>query len=149
MAQLLVVDDEAAIRELLRILLQGEGHDVREAKDGASALEHVLHAMPDVILLDVAMPGMNGWRFLEELYARGLRNRTRVIMISGHADRGLGADQLRVGLPSHFIAKPFHPQTIIDAVDDALAHTPEELLERRDRSHTLARLLNQIDQLIV
>jgi CheY-like chemotaxis protein len=65
--KVLVIDDEAPIRLLCRVNLEAEGMEVIEAADGPSGLERARAEAPDVILLDVMMPGLDGWRVAEEL----------------------------------------------------------------------------------
>ena len=67
MAEILVVDDERVIREGLKASLQGEGFDVRTARDGAEALEKIRERKPDLVLLDVMMPKKNGFCCCEEI----------------------------------------------------------------------------------
>lgn len=66
----LIVDDDAIIRELMRLVLTEEGFDVIEAPDGAAALELAGQAQPALILLDLLMPVMDGWQFIESYYRR-------------------------------------------------------------------------------
>jgi CheY-like chemotaxis protein len=65
--RVLVIDDEAPIRLLCRVNLEAEGMDVLEAADGPTGLEKARAETPDVVLLDVMMPGLDGWRVAEEL----------------------------------------------------------------------------------
>ena len=67
MTKVLVIDDEAPIRLLCRVNLEAEGMDVLEAADGPTGLDQARELAPDVILLDVMMPGLDGWRVAEEL----------------------------------------------------------------------------------
>ena len=67
MAEILVVDDERVIREGLKGLLSGEGFAVRTARDGEDALRKISERAPDLVLLDVMMPKMNGFRTCEEI----------------------------------------------------------------------------------
>lgn len=67
MAEVLIVDDERVIREGLRVTLSGEGYDVRTARDGDDALAKIAEKRPDLVLLDVMMPKMNGFRCCEEI----------------------------------------------------------------------------------
>src|SRR5438445_1870794 len=66
MTKVLVIDDEAPIRLLCRVNLEAEGMDVLEAADGPTGLDQARELAPDVILLDVMMPGLDGWRVAEE-----------------------------------------------------------------------------------
>ena len=65
--RVLVIDDEAPIRLLCRVNLEAEGMEVLEAADGPSGLDQARRERPDVVLLDVMMPGLDGWRVAEEL----------------------------------------------------------------------------------
>ncbi|HVH52093.1 MAG TPA: response regulator, partial [Gaiellaceae bacterium] len=67
MTRVLVIDDEAPIRLLCRVNLEAEGMDVLEASDGPSGLEMARDEVPDVVLLDVMMPGLDGWHVAEHL----------------------------------------------------------------------------------
>ena len=67
MTRVLVIDDEAPIRLLCRVNLEAEGMGVLEASDGPSGLEKARHELPDVVLLDVMMPGLDGWGVAEAL----------------------------------------------------------------------------------
>ena len=77
MTTVLVIDDEAPIRLLCRVNLEAEGMDVLEAADGPSGLETARAEQPDVVLLDVMMPGLDGWRVAEELLDDPRRRRSR------------------------------------------------------------------------
>lgn len=147
MARILVVDDEAAIRAVIAAVLEEEGHTISHARDGAEALAAVEASVPDLIVLDLAMPGMDGWRLLEELHNRGLRKRTRVVIVSAHYDPTT-ASQTSYRRVGHFLAKPFEPDALVAMVDDALVVEPEELYDRLDRSESLARLIARVDEVM-
>lgn len=146
MAHILAVDDEPHIRELVSVILTAEGHSVELAADGFEALCAVERRLPDLIVLDLAMPEMNGWRFLEELYVRGLRRRTRIVILSGRADEYPGEDV--EGSPRHFLEKPFDAHNLVVMVADALERTPREIVALKDRRAELARLLQKMDRLM-
>jgi len=144
MAEILVVDDEAHVRESIAAILEAEGHEVSQASNGRRALERVAERLPDLIVLDLAMPTMDGWHFLEELHARGLRRRTRVVIVSGRADE-VAAGSARRATGGRFIAKPFESHALLHMVNDALGLDPDELYVRHDRSRNLARLIDKVD----
>lgn len=147
MARILVVDDEAAIRELITAIVEDEGHDVRQARDGAEALDAILQEVPDLVVLDLAMPGMDGWRLLEELHARGLRRKTRIVIVSANYDPATApaAQRSRVG---HFLAKPFEPESLVQMIDEALLQEAEQLYDSLDRVDHLARLIERVDEVL-
>jgi DNA-binding response OmpR family regulator len=122
--RVLVIDDEAPIRLLCRVNLEAEGMDVLEAADGSTGLDLARDEQPDVVLLDVMMPGLDGWRVAEEMLED---NRTRgipIIFLTARAefrDRARGLDIGGVD----YVTKPFNP---LD-----LAQLVRGLLDRIDR----------------
>jgi CheY-like chemotaxis protein len=82
----LVVDDDPVYREASRTLLEQAGYVVEVAVDGAEAVRRVRALMPDVILLDLSMPGMDGWEALREIRGRPAEKRPHVIVMSAHSD---------------------------------------------------------------
>lgn len=135
MANILVVDDDIDVRAAVSAILDAEGHSVRSVGNGARALDEVARAIPDLIVLDLCMPEMDGWRFMEELYDRGLRDKTRVVVISGFIDHVARSSA------AHVLQKPFDPEDLLGAIDDAMSRSPEELVEALDRTDALARLM--------
>jgi DNA-binding response OmpR family regulator len=124
MTRVLVIDDEAPIRLLCRVNLQAEGMQVLEAKDGPSGLETAKSDRPDVILLDVMMPGLDGWRVAELLLDDPVTHEIPIIFLTARAefrDRARGLDIGGVD----YITKPFNPVE--------LARLVRELLVRVDR----------------
>src|ERR1043166_6380518 len=147
MARILVVDDEPSIRMLIRTILQSEGHSITTASNGREALEMVIGNVPDLIVLDLMMPEMDGWHLLEELHIRGLRRHTRVVIVSGHYDpQGVSED--RRAHAHHFLPKPFDPSSLIELINDALERKPAELYQGKDRTGNLKRLIERIDEVM-
>lgn len=134
MARILVVDDEWRIREMLRILLEDAGHSITTASDGHAALESLdVHGIPDLILLDLAMPGMDGWKVIDELYRSGRREQTRILVVTGMDDAPRTSPDI--------LHKPFDAAQLIFAVNRSLAETPQEQCARRARLDGLGALL--------
>lgn len=107
----LVVDDDARVREFIRVNLEMEGYAVAEAADGAEALQALEGQTPDLVLLDVVMPGVDGWQMLQRMQEQ--HGSIPVIMFSGKVDGESVADAARRGAQG-FIGKPFDPQQLID-----------------------------------
>ncbi len=114
----LVVDDEASVRESLGMILEYEGYDVRQASNGREALEAVDTAPPDLVILDVKMPEMDGLATLRALKARGKDVPT--IMISGHADVETAVEATRMGA-FDFFEKPLERERLLLSLRNALA----------------------------
>ena len=117
MTNVLVIDDEAPIRLLCRVNLEAEGMRVLEAADGDTGLQTARDERPDVILLDVMMPGRNGWEVAEELLADDRTNRIPIIFLTARAevkDRAKGIDLGGVD----YVTKPFNPVELAPLVED-------------------------------
>jgi len=113
--RVLVVDDEPGIRNLVVDILRDEGYETRDAEDGLSALDVLRAWTPDVILLDLSMPRMNGWQFLEARREQGLAPHVPVIVVSAsrHIDR-------RVLEQHTVLAKPFEVEGFLRTVRNSL-----------------------------
>src|SRR5262245_45265840 len=117
--RVLVIDDEAPIRLLCRVNLEAEGMDVLEAADGKTGLDLARDQQPDVVLLDVMMPGLDGWRVAEELLEDDRTRGIPIIFLTARAefrDRARGVD---------YVTKPFNPLDLAELV--------RGLLDRIDR----------------
>ena len=104
----LVIDDEAPIRLLCRVNLEAEGIEVLEAPEGETGLELAKRERPDAILLDVMMPGLDGWAVAERLLSDEDTRAIPIIFLTARADlrdrvRGLDAGGL------DYVTKPFNP----------------------------------------
>jgi two-component system nitrogen regulation response regulator NtrX len=116
---ILIADDEASIRQSLAGVLSDEGFEVIEAKDGAAALAKVAEDQPDLVLLDIWMPGeMDGLEVLRRL-REDLSVRVPVIMISGHGNIETAVKAIKLGAYD-FIEKPLSLEKVVVAVNNAL-----------------------------
>ena len=140
--RVLVIDDEAPIRLLCRVNLEAEGMDVLEAADGTTGLDLARDQQPDVVLLDVMMPGLDGWRVAEELLEDDRTNRIPIIFLTARAefrDRARGLDIGGVD----YVTKPFNPLDLAPLVDDLLSRAQRGDVQerRRERLAELRQLL--------
>jgi len=122
--RVLVIDDEAPIRLLCRVNLEAEGMTVLEASDGPSGLALAQEQLPDLVLLDVMMPGLDGWGVAEHMLEGEETARIPIIFLTARAefrDRARGLDIGGVD----YITKPFNPVELAPLV--------RGLLERLDR----------------
>src|SRR5256714_5945421 len=120
----LVIDDEAPIRLLCRVNLEAEGIEVLEAADGTSGLNLAREEHPDVVLLDVMMPGLDGWRVAEELLEHEETRGIPIIFLTARAEFRDRARGLDIG-GIDYVTKPFNPLELAPLVRD--------LLDRIDR----------------
>jgi CheY-like chemotaxis protein len=122
MADLVVVDDDADVVDFLRSLLETHGHDVRVAHDGEAGLRLLRERIPDVLILDVQMPTLDGVAMMRRAAAEGLgTGHLVVILMSGRAD--LAALARQAGTP-HILTKPCRIANVLAAVSRALATVP-------------------------
>ena len=129
MTRVLVIDDEAPIRLLCRVNLEAEGMTVIEAKDGPSGVEKAKREHPDVILLDVMMPGLDGWRVAEELLDDGSTRDIPIVFLTARAEFRDRARGLDIG-GIDYITKPFNPVELAPLVRSLLGRL--EAGERED-----------------
>ena len=149
MARILVVDDEAGIRELLSEILTDEGHDVSAAENAAAARRMRDVARPDLVLLDIWMPDMDGITLLKEWAAAGQLSMP-VIMMSGHGTIDTAVEATKVGALD-FLEKPIGMQKLLTAVNQGLQRasmrTPTALsLAAFTRSAPLKDLKRRLEQ---
>ena len=121
--QILVVDDDERIRQSLGGILKDEGYEVVDAKDGLQALKQVEGEAPDLVLLDIWMPGMDGMEVLERI--KGQIPNLPVIMISGHANIELAVKATKLGAYD-FIEKPLSLEKVLLTVNNALSFSKLE-----------------------
>ncbi len=118
MANILVVDDELGIRDLLREILNDEGHQVEVAENAAQARLARQRERPDLVLLDIWMPDTDGVTLLKEWSASGALTMP-VIMMSGHATIDTAVEATRIGALA-FLEKPITMQKLLKAVEQGL-----------------------------
>ena len=124
MTKVLVIDDEAPIRLLCRVNLEAEGIDVVEAADGPAGIEKAKGEKPDVVLLDVMMPGLDGWRVAEQLLEDDRTSGIPIIFLTARAEFRDRAKGLDIG-GIDYVTKPFNPLELAPLV--------RALLDRIDR----------------
>ena len=115
MTSVLIIDDEAPIRLLCRVNLEAEGMEVVEAADGQAGLEAARERIPDVVLLDVMMPGLDGWAVAEELLRDDRTKGVPIVFLTARADLRDRARGMDVG-GVDYITKPFNPVELASVV---------------------------------
>ena len=140
MAEILIVDDERALREGLKAMLAGEGFAVRTARDGEDALRKISERAPDLVLLDVMMPKMNGFRTCEEI-----RKADAALPVIFLTAKDSEADQVRgIGLGADdYISKDAGESLLLARINRALARATtfgEALAKREAQPIRLGRI---------
>ncbi|MDR5866024.1 response regulator transcription factor [Halomonas koreensis] len=115
MAKVLVVDDEPNIVLSLEFLMQQAGFEVITAEDGETALARVADQAPDLVLLDISLPGIGGFDVLERLRADPERSRLPIVMLTAHGREVEREKGLALGADD-YVTKPFSTQALVDTV---------------------------------
>ncbi|MDQ1708477.1 MAG: two-component system, cell cycle response regulator DivK [Pyrinomonadaceae bacterium] len=116
---ILIADDHDDNRELLQLLLRGAGYEVSEARDGHECLQFAREQHPDVILVDLSMPGMDGWTVFRELQTKPETRTIPCIAVTAHA--GLHRRQaLDAGFRA-YVTKPFRSDDLLEIIASVLA----------------------------
>jgi DNA-binding response OmpR family regulator len=145
-ARILVVDDNDDIRQLVSSILSDDGHSVRLAADGESALEAIRSDPPDVVILDIMMPEMDGYTVLKTMTEEGLKRRTKVIMLTAKTNEADWLQGYRLGADD-YMTKPFTMEELAGTVTEVLRMSPEQLAKRRAEELEKTRLLSRIESL--
>ena len=113
MAKILIVDDAEFLRVRISKMLAGDGFDVDEAENGSAAIEKYRSARPDVVLMDITMPEMDGLTALKQI--RGIDRGAKVIMLMALGQEGVALDAIKSGARD-FVIKPFEGERVLSAI---------------------------------
>jgi two-component system, OmpR family, alkaline phosphatase synthesis response regulator PhoP len=142
MTRVLVIDDEAPIRLLCRVNLEAEQMDVIEASDGPSGLDQARGQRPDVILLDVMMPGLDGWKVAEQLLDDERTSEIPIIFLTARAEFRDRAKGLDIG-GVDYVTKPFNPLDLAPLVRHLL-----DRIQRGERDELRSEKISELRSLM-
>jgi len=142
MTTVLVIDDEAPIRLLCRVNLEAEGMTVLEAANGPTGLDQARSEKPDVILLDVMMPGLDGWQVAERLLEDDGTMGIPIVFLTARAEFRDRARGLDIG-GIDYVTKPFNPLELAPLVRELLAR-----IERGEGDELRAEKLTALRRLM-
>ncbi len=159
MARILVVDDEKKMRHLLSLMLENQGHDAEQAKDGVEALEKVSQKPYDLVITDIRMPRMDGKEFFRQMKSLGID--IPVIFITAFATVESAVESLQEGVVD-YISKPFEQDRILMTVERTLRLSrileenkdlrnelrrisgPDEIIYQSERMHQVVELVKAV-----
>ena len=121
MSHVLVVDDDATVREVVLSYLRAEGYDVSEAADGETALSMVGHERPDLVVLDVMLPGVDGLEVIRRIRSGGDLPVIMLTALGSEEDRVVG---LELGADD-YLTKPFSPRELVLRIGSVLRRAGE------------------------
>lgn len=122
--KVLLVEDDTSVRELLRVLLEGEGYEIHEARDGLDGLLKAQFTKPDLLILDLMMPDVDGERVLIQLRSEPKLADIPVVVVSGKYD-ALNRCKDLLGDENVF-PKPFEPTKLLDRIGELVGHPSED-----------------------
>ena len=128
--RVLIVDDEADIRMIVGLNVSLAGMEFVEAEDGLVAMDKLRSEHWDGIVLDLTMPGLDGWEVLRQLQTDGDIDELGVVVLSANGHPTTAREAMELGAHVH-ISKPFSPAAIAETVRELMAFTPEERATRR------------------
>jgi two-component system, OmpR family, response regulator VicR len=114
------IEDEPEMIDLIRLILGRRGYEVHGAPDGKEGLKLIREVLPDLVLLDLMMPEMDGWEVYQQMKAEDTTRNIPVIVVTAKAqniDKVLG---LHIAKVDDYIAKPFGPQELLNSVEKVL-----------------------------
>jgi two-component system, OmpR family, response regulator VicR len=121
MKRILCIEDEPEMIDLIRLILGRRGFEVLGASGGKAGLQEVREQLPDLVLLDLMMPDMDGWEVYQQMKAEDSTRSIPVIVVTAKAqsiDKVLG---LHIAKVDDYIAKPFSPQDLLNSVEKVLS----------------------------
>ncbi len=140
----MIVDDDDSVRTLVAEVLSPLDHEVIQAPGGQEALDLIEQDVPDLIVLDLMMPRVDGWEVLRQLRKRGMRGKTRVVMLTAKASESDYLQGWKLGV-DEYLTKPFEIEELTKAVTDTLLMSHEDLQQKRAQELEKANLLSRIE----
>jgi len=136
-SRVLLVDDYPDAREMYTEYLEFSGFDVVEAADGMEAVQRAVDEAPDIILMDLSLPVMDGWEATRRLKADERTAGIPVVAFTGHALAGISDDARKAGCEA-FVTKPCLPEDLVKEIRKVLDHSSNRAPKRRRRNGKFA-----------
>ena len=146
MARILIAEDNAEIRTLVSSILVEEGHKVGVAQNGQQALDMMTDDPPDVLVLDIMMPQMDGYTVLKELKSSGIKETMKILILTAKTSESDWVRGYKLGADS-YLTKPFDTDELINGIEDLLSSTKEQLRVRREAELDKAQLLSRLESI--
>jgi DNA-binding response OmpR family regulator len=144
MARILIAEDNAEIRTLVSSILVEEGHKVGVAQNGQQALDMLTDEPPDLLVLDIMMPQMDGYTVLKELRTSGVKDAMKILVLTAKTSESDWVRGYKLGADA-YLTKPFDTDELINGIEDLLSSTKEQLRVRREKELDKAQLLSRLE----
>lgn len=146
MARILIADDSSEIRQLLSAILVEAGHKVVVAGDGQKALDLMRAEPPDLLILDIMMPILDGYGVLKEMKATNLRNEVKILVLTAKASESDWVKGYKMGA-DHYLTKPFGSDELMAAIEGLLGRSKDQLKARTEEELNKAQLLSRLESI--
>lgn len=146
MARILIAEDNAEIRALVSSILIEEGHKVSVAQNGQQALDMMLEDAPDMLVLDIMMPQMDGYTVLKELKSSGIRDTMKILVLTAKTSESDWVRGYKLGADA-YVTKPFDIDELTRHVAELLEMTKDQLRVRREQELDKAQLLSRLESI--
>jgi DNA-binding response OmpR family regulator len=123
---ILCIEDEPEMIDLIRLILNRHGFEIRGANGGKEGLEIIRKDHPDLVLLDLMMPDMDGWEVYQQMKADDVTKNIPVIVVTARAQSIEKVLGLHIAKVDDYIVKPFSPQELLTSVDKVLDRKPTD-----------------------
>lgn len=147
LARILITEDDPDVRRLVALALEGDEHDVVTAEDGVVALRCMAERLPDLLLLDVMMPNLDGYGVLDHMASSGIKDHVRVMMVTAKGSERDAKRGLERGCDA-YMTKPFDVIELLEKVNEMCSMSMADLRSERLRELDRTRLLSQLESLL-
>jgi len=145
-AKILVADDSSDIRHLLSAILVEEGHSVTTANDGAKAVEMMAEEAPELLVLDVMMPRLDGYGVLTSMQETGLLSEVKVLILTAKTSEADWARGYKLGA-DQYLTKPFGSDELLQSVTNLLETSKADLKVKTEEELDRAQLLSRLESI--
>jgi DNA-binding response OmpR family regulator len=145
-AKILVADDSSDIRHLLSAILVEEGHSVTTASDGAKAVEMMAEEAPELLVLDVMMPRLDGYGVLTSMQETGLLSEVKVLILTAKTSEADWARGYKLGA-DQYLTKPFGSDELLQSVTNLLETSKADLKVKTEEELDRAQLLSRLESI--
>jgi len=147
MARVLVADDDSQVRKLICRVLSENGHAVMSASDGKKAIRYFAVMQPDLLILDLAMPGTDGFQVLRAIKELAMEIGSKIVVLSGQTSEPARLRAYELGA-HHYIEKPFVIEDVLEGVEQILTLPEKQLTARKDADLYKADILTRLEYLL-
>ncbi|MEA2516770.1 MAG: two-component system, sensor histidine kinase and response regulator [Actinomycetota bacterium] len=141
---MLVVDDNQDVRQLVTAVLSEEGHQIAIAANGDSALKAMRLTAPDILILDIMMPEVDGYSVLKKMTEEGIKQKTKVLVLTAKTAEADWIRGYRLGA-DYYLTKPFTMDELIRTLNEMIRMTHDQLRKRRTDEIEKARLFSRLE----